>query len=78
MNQSTVDSKNLNNEGAFKVIVYEHEENGKVIEKGKIKRNVFKEAQAMMDGKLPNVSIKLEPNRKIDEKSAEESEEMTH
>ena len=67
MNQSTVDSKNLNKEGIFKIFLYEQEENGKVTEKGKIKRQVFAAADAMTKGKIEHVSIKLEPNREIEE-----------
>ena len=66
MNQSTVDS----NKGIFKVVVYEQEENGKVTEKRNAKRDIFKEAKDMINGKMESVSIKLESNKEI--------EEMTH
>lgn len=70
MSQSTVDSNNLNKQGTFKIFLYEQEENGKITEKGKVKRKVFAEADAMAKGKMESISIKLEPNREI--------EEMTH
>ena len=63
MNQSTVDS----NKGICKIVVYGQKENGKVTETTNAKRDIFKEAKDMVNGKMESVSIKLEPNREIEE-----------
>ena len=66
MNQSTVDS----NKGIFKIVVYEQEENGRVIEKRSAKRDIFKESKGMIEGKEEYVSLKFEKDR--------ENEELSH